>query len=519
MLLAKAQTVATPPVAWSTLLPVLILLGGAVLLMVIGALLPRRPSWPWHSAFTVVVALGAIASCIPLWFRARDDGAMTSVRGAVRVDGVTVFLSIVILAGVVLASLLSSGYLKRERLDGPEAYVLLLLSASGGLIMAGANDLLVLFLGLEILSIAVYVLAGIHVRRARSGEAALKYFVLGAFSSAFLLYGIALVYGATGSTNLDEIRRFLAANILTNDLLLVTGLAFLLVGLGFKVAAAPFHAWTPDVYEGSPSPVVAYMASGVKAAGFAGMIRVFTFTFPSYAADWRPLVYALAVLTLLVGAVVAVSQTNVKRMLAYSSINHAGFILLGIQAGTIRGTSAVLFYLATYSATVAGSFGVATVVGRTGDNAHSLDDYKGLSRRSPFLAFSFLVFLLAQAGVPFTSGFLAKFYVLGAAVSAHSYWLALVAMLSSVISAFVYLRIVLAMYGEDPAEGAPSYRIPAGARAAIAISVILTLGLGIIPGPLTRAARTAATVSTPGSAPATTGTGSSGAGSGSAAGN
>ena len=493
---AEVQKLATPNVEYSTLLPTLVLLGGALLLMVAGALLPRRPKYAWHAAFTIVTALASIGTAIPLWFRVRDDGPMSSVANAVRVDGLSVFLGIVIAVGVILSALLSAGYLKRERLEGPEPYVLMLLSASGGLMMAGANDLLVLFLGLEILSIAVYVLAGIHVRRARSGEAALKYFVLGAFSSAFFLYGIALVYGATGSTNLSEIHSFLAANLLNNDLMLVAGLALLLVGLGFKVAAAPFHAWTPDVYDGSPSPVVAYMASGVKTAGFAGMIRVFVYALSSYRVDWQPLVYVVAVATLLVGAVVAVSQTNVKRMLAYSSINHAGFILLGVQSGTINGTQAAIFYLATYTFTVAGSFGIATVVGRTGDNAHQLEDYKGLAKRSPLLAFAFLVFLLAQAGVPFTSGFLAKFYVLGAAIGAHSYWLALVAMLSSVISAFVYLRIVLTMYTDDAPEGTTKLTVPYGARIALCLSVLATIGFGIIPEPLHHAARTAATATT-----------------------
>ncbi|MBX3286930.1 MAG: NADH-quinone oxidoreductase subunit N, partial [Actinobacteria bacterium] len=282
MLLAQVQDLATPEVAFSTVAPILIVLGGAVVLLVLGSLLPRRPKVSWHAGVAMATAAAAIAASIPLWFRARDDGPMLVAADAVRIDGLAIFLGIVIAGGVILASLLAAGYLRRERLEGPEAYVLLLLSAAGGMMMAAANDLLVLFLGLEILSIAVYVLAGIHVRRARSGEAALKYFVLGAFSSAFLLYGIALVYGATGTTNLTEIRSFLAANILTNDLLLLGGMALLLVGLGFKVAAAPFHSWAPDVYEGSPSPVVAYMASGVKVAGFAGIIRVFTFGFESY---------------------------------------------------------------------------------------------------------------------------------------------------------------------------------------------------------------------------------------------
>ncbi len=481
----------TPGVEFSALLPVLILLGGAIVLMVVGAFSSRTPRVPWHAAFTIATAVASIASAIPLWFRARDDGPLRVVADAVRVDGLTVFLGIVIAAGVILTALLADDYLRRERLDGPEAYVLLLLSAAGGVIMAGANDLMVLFLGLEILSIAVYVLAGIHVRRARSGEAALKYFVLGAFSSAFMLYGIALVYGATGSTNLTDIRSFLATNLLTNDIMLLAGFALLLVGLGFKVAAAPFHAWAPDVYDGSPSPFVAYMASGVKTAGFAAIIRIFVFGFSSYATDWKPIVYVLAVATLLVGSVLAVSQTNVKRMLAYSSIGHAGFVLVGIQAGTELGVQSAVFYLATYTFSVAGSFGVATIVGRTGDNAHALTDYRGLAKRSPLLAFAFLVFLLAQAGVPFTAGFWAKFWVIGAAVDARSFWLGLVAMISSVISAFVYLRIVLTMYGDDAEEGAPRFRLPAGARVAIGASVLATIGLGLVPGPLWDAARTA----------------------------
>ncbi len=555
VLAAPPEMLDTPGVEFSALLPVLVLLGGAVLLLVIGALLPRlskapwhplgglvggvavlavpavvlargdtldrwhnllavtgvvllalavgfrrRSHFSWHAPFAALVAVASIVASVPLWFRARDDGAISVVADAVRVDGITVVLTVVIAVGVILTALLAEGYLRRERLDGPEAYVLLLLSAAGGVMMAGANDLLVIFLGLEILSIAVYVLAGIHVRRARSGEAALKYFVLGAFSSAFLLYGIALVYGATGTTNITGIRSFLATNILTNDITLLAGFALLLVGLGFKVAAAPFHAWTPDVYDGSPSPVVAYMASGVKTAGFAAIIRVFVYGFSSYRTEWQPIVYVVAVLTLLVGAVVAVSQTNVKRMLAYSSINHAGFILLGIQAATDRGVSATVFYLATYTFTVAGSFGVATVIGRTGDNAHQLADYRGLAKRAPLLAFAFLVFLLAQAGVPFTSGFLAKFYVLGAAVDAGSFPLALVAMISSVISAFVYLRIVLTMYGDDAPEGAPTYAVPAGAKIALVASVVATIGLGIVPSPLTDAAKTAVA---PASAPAT----------------
>jgi len=498
MLFAEVQKLDTPNVEFSAVLPVLLLIGGAVLLLVIGSLLPRRSNAPWHATFAIVVAGAAIVSSIVLWFRVRDDGPIRALGDTVRIDTLTVFFAIVIALGVVLTALLADGYLRREHLEGPEAYVLLLLSASGGVIMASANDLVVLFLGLEILSIAVYVLAGIHIRRARSGEAAMKYFVLGAFSSAFLLYGIALVYGATGSTNIGVIQSFLARNILTNDLGLLAGFAMLLVGLGFKVAAVPFHSWAPDVYDGSPSPIVAFMASAVKAAGFAGLIRVFVHGFGTFQADWRPIVAVLAVLTLVVGSVLAVSQTNVKRMLAYSSISHAGFILLGIDAATDKGVAATLFYLATYTFTVAGSFGVATVIGRAGDNAHSLGDYRGLAKRSPFLAFTFLVFLLAQAGVPLTSGFVAKFGVLGAAIDVGRWWLALIGMLASVISAYVYLRIVLAMYGEDAEEGAPKrYDVPMGARLAIGSAAVVTLALGFYPSPVLDASRTAADLDAP----------------------
>lgn len=544
---AEVQTLNTPDVEFSVLLPMFILLGGALLLLVIGAFLPRKSTVPWHplAGWTVGVLAGihpllgwlttvsweridavlavvavlfvglavtcrqatrvswhapaavaiagaSIASSVVLWFRVRDDGPIRAVGDAVRIDGLAIFLAIVICASVIVTALLAEGYLRRESLEGSEAYVLVLLSASGGLIMASANDLIVIFLGLEILSIAVYVLAGIHIRRVRSGEAALKYFVLGAFSSGFLLYGISLVYGATGSTNITQIQSFLATNILTNDLGLLAGFAMLLVGLGFKVSAAPFHAWAPDVYDGSPSPVVAFMASAVKTAGFAGLIRVFVQGFGIYRLDWQPIVYVLALLTLIVGSVIAVSQTNVKRMLAYSSISHAGFILMGIQAGTDRGVEASIFYLATYSLTVAGSFGVATVIGRTGDNAHDLGEYRGLSKRAPLMAFAFFVFLMAQAGVPFTSGFVAKFTVLGAAVDARSFWLALAGMLTSVISAYVYLRIVLAMYGQPSSEDAVrSYDVPVGAKLAVGLALASTLGFGFYPKPLIDASRTA----------------------------
>jgi NADH-quinone oxidoreductase subunit N len=410
------------------------------------------------------------------------------VADAVGLDGFTLFVIGLICVGVILVAMLADGYLRREGLDGPELYVLLLLSAAGGATMASANDLIVLFIGLEILSISVYVLASMHARRLSSQEAGMKYFVMGAFASAFLLYGIALIYGATGSTNLGHIQRFLSEKVLLQDGLLLGGIALMLVGFGFKIAAVPFHTWAPDVYQGSPSPVSAFMASVVKVSAFAGLIRVISVTFVAYLDQLRPAIFALAALSMIIGAVGAVIQTNVKRMLAYSSINHAGFILMGVQAGVI-GTSAALFYLAAYTFMVIGSFGVVTLVGRKGDSRHDLEDYKGLSRSRPARALAFTVFLLAQAGTPFTAGFLAKLGVIRAAADTHNWTLAVIAMLTAVVSAFVYLRIVVAMYfpaqhDEVVADAVgPPVRIPWAAGLAVTLAVVGTLALGLVPQP------------------------------------
>ena len=364
------------------------------------------------------------------------------------IDGFGIFFTFTICSAVVLGALLAHGYLIRERLESPSYYVLMLLSASGGVLMAKANDLILIFIGLEVLSISLYVLAGYHQRREESREAAIKYFVLGSFSSAFFLYGVALTYGATGSTNLAAIADFLGTQTVTQGVLL-GGFAFLLVGLGFKVAAAPFHMWTPDVYQGAPTPVTAFMASATKAAAFAALLRVFVGAFSLYSVDWRPIVFGLAVLSLVVGSVAAIVQTDVKRMLAYSSISHAGYVLIGLQAASDRGIAGSLFYLLAYTFLITGSFAVVAIVAREGDSRTTLDAYRGLARTRPGLAFAFTVFLLAQAGVPFTSGFLAKFYVISAAVERGSYALAVIAMLASVVATFFYLRLVVVMYMAD----------------------------------------------------------------------
>ena len=475
----------TPSVDWAALAPLLALSVGALLLLTAAAFTPRTPGRGTYAAMTALSGVAAMAAAFPLWddVQSADEGPYTTLAGALTIDGFSLFFTFVISAAVVLAALLLDDYLRREDLDGPEMYSLLLMSAAGGIVMAMANDLIVVFLGLETLSIALYVMCGFHLRRKQSQEAGLKYFVLGAFSSAFLLYGIALVYGATGSTNLSDIRQFLAGNQLESDALMLAGVALLLVGLGFKISAVPFHVWTPDVYQGAPTPVTAFAASASKAAAFAAVLRVFLSALEPYRLDWQPIVWALAVATLLVGSFLAIVQTDVKRMMAYSSINHAGFILVGVQAATDEGASAAMFYLAAYTFLIVGTFGVATLVGGRGDDRHTLDDYRGLSKRRPGLALVFTVFLLAQAGVPLTTGFLSKFYVIGAAVEAESYALAIIAMLSAVVSAFLYLRVIVAMYMGDDEDGADTsrIRIPVGAGIALAIAVAFTLVVGILP--------------------------------------
>lgn len=494
------EPIATPEVQWSALLPLLVLTGTAMGLMLVTALTRRKVFDGFYPLVTSVAAIGAGFTTWPLWERVQDSerGPFTAIAGAMGIDGFSLFVTVVICSSVVLASLLADGYLRREGLDGPELYVLMLASASGGLIMAAANDLIVLFLGLEILSLAVYVLAAMHLRRITSQEAGIKYFVLGSFASAFLLYGIALTYGATGTTNLVEILEYLSSVVLFDNGLLLAGMAMLLVGLGFKVAAAPFHAWTPDVYQGAPTPVVAYMASGVKAAGFAGLIRVFYLAFQTYRLDWQPIVYAIAVLTLLVGSIMAVVQTDVKRMLAYSSINHAGFILVAVQAANERGIQATLFYLASYTFLVGGSFGIVAVVGRRDDDRHSLDDYKGLARSRPALALVFSILLFSQAGVPFTSGFFAKFYAISAAIDARSFPLAMVAMLTAVIAAFLYLRITVAMWMSDVEDDAVPTRaslpVPVGVVIVLVLCLVVTVGVGLFPHVLTGPAADATAV-------------------------
>jgi NADH-quinone oxidoreductase subunit N len=495
-MIAKTAPFVGPAIQWFKISPLLTLLTGALLLLLVGALTPQ---WPrgWYAAVSgVTAAIAGVLSFI-LWGDVANDKPVTLVGGAIALDRFALLSTITICVSLVLVSLITNDHLHREGEDGPEVYGLYLIAAIGAIIMVSANDLIVLFLGLETLSLSLYVLAASNRRRGESEEAGLKYFILGGFASAFFLYGVALVFGSVGTTNLGTIADVLATEqtVPHNDALLLVGIALLLVGFAFKVSLVPFQMWTPDVYQGAPTPVTAYLASIGKVAALAALIRVFVVAFPSRMDDWRPVITVLAVLTLLVGSVLAVVQTNVKRMLAYSSISHAGFMLVGLEAASHRGSlqsntgvSASLTYLLLYSVIVIGTFGVVSLVSGVGDSATSLDDMRGLAKRRPVIALELTVLLLAQAGVPLTSGFVAKFGVIQSAVNAGSYVLAIVAMLSAVIAAFLYLRIMVSMWLNAPASES-TLKIPVASGLAIGVAVAFTLLVGFVPGWLLDAAR------------------------------
>ncbi|MFZ4719253.1 MAG: NADH-quinone oxidoreductase subunit N [Ilumatobacteraceae bacterium] len=489
-----ADTLQGPKIGWLELSPLLVLLGGAMVLLVVAAL---TPVWPkrWYATFSAAVALGSLGLCFPLWHRIDVDGPKLLVGNAMHFDHMSVWVIATISVAVFLASLVTDDYLRREGLDGPEIYALYMMAAIGGIVMGSANDLVVLFLGLEILSIALYVLAASHRKRIQSQESGLKYFVLGGVSSAIFLYGVALIYGGTGSTNFDRILSALSQSLpLTrpgDDAMLLAGVALLLVGLAFKVAAVPFHFWAPDVYEGAPTPVSGFMASAAKAAAFAAMLRVLLEALPNFSNDYRPVVWVLAAITILGGSMMAVVQTNVKRMLAFSSVSHAGFMLVGVEAASRTaggvandGRSSVLLYTMIYSVLALGTWGVVTAVGRTGDGATDLGAFRGLGRARPALAMGMTVLLLAQAGVPLTAGFIAKFGVIRAAVDADSNVLAVVAMAAAVIAAYLYLRIMISMWIAEPEAGDDAreqVRVPAYLNIGITLAVAFTLVVGFFP--------------------------------------
>jgi NADH-quinone oxidoreductase subunit N len=459
------------------ILPVLLIVVWAMLLMVIDLILPQDKK-KWIAWLTLVGIALAFVQTIGLWDY--NGGTFTPVGGTpmIAVDNFSLFVNIIILLTAFLTVLISVNYLKKADIDRPEYYYLMLFSVSGMMLMGMANDLIIVFLALELLSIPLYVLAGFARPRVESEESAMKYFLLGAFASSFLVFGIALIYGATGSTSLPVV----LDNIGNEPLLGGMGTAFILVGLAFKVAAVPFHMWTPDVYEGAPTAVTAFMSVGAKVAGFAALIRILLYALPDLSGTWVPILAVLAALTMIVGNFVALAQRNVKRMLAYSSIAHAGFILMGVAAAanSDKGISAVLFYMLAYLFTNLGAFAIVMAVERQEGQGLTLDDYKGLAKRRLWLALALAFFMLSLTGIPPTGGFTAKFTVFGAALDADLAWLAIVGVLTSVVSAYFYLRIVFYSFMY---EGEGIVNIKPAATIAVTVAVIMTLVLGLFPDP------------------------------------
>ncbi len=380
--------------------------------------------------------------------------------------------------------LLSLGYLERERILAPEYYPLVLLATAGMMFLAGAEDLIVLFLGLEVMSVAVYVLAGFNRTDPFSSEAALKYFLIGAFASGFLLYGIALVYGATGTTNMSLIGAQLSGRDL--PLMAALGLGMLLIGMGFKISAVPFHMWAPDVYDGSPTPVTAFMATGVKAAAFAALMRLLLESFPGAVELWRPVIFGLAVASMVAGNLIALAQPSLKRMLAYSSIAHAGYMLVAVWTGTHAGAGALLLYLLAYGITTLAAFGFLTALGRGGEREVTYDDIAGLAAGRPLLAFGLSVCMLSLLGFPFTVGFIGKWYIITATVAEGQILLPVILVVTSVLSAGYYLPVIMAMYMRPAPSGAPQAGVSLSptAAGAIALSVVAVLLFGLWPAPL-----------------------------------
>ncbi len=474
-----------PSINLELIAPVLIVLVGGVLTILVDLIAeivadsPRfgskyRKAWaPWMAIITLSFAL---VWTVSMW--GTTGGTFTPEGGEamIVVDNYASFLNIIFLITGILAVLISVGFLRRYELNKPEFYMLMLISIGGMMLMGMGNDLILIFMALEILSIPLYIMSGFAWPRPESEESAMKYFVLGAFSSAIFVFGIAIMYGAAGSTSLPIIYE----NIDVTSPLALTATALLLVGFGFKVGAAPFHMWTPDVYEGAPTAVTAFMSVGAKVAGFAALMRILVLALPEMADVWMTAIALISALTLLLGNTIAIAQQNIKRMLAYSSIAHAGFILIGVAAAgeNTAGVSSALFYMLAYLFTNLGAFAVVIVLERKDGDGALLDDYKGLSKRHAGLALVMAIMMLSLAGIPPTGGFIGKFYVFGAALDAGLGWLAIWGVLTSVISAFYYLRVVYLMFMFD-GEGELTFE--PGLKLALVITAVVTFALGLFP--------------------------------------
>jgi NADH-quinone oxidoreductase subunit N len=469
------------------LLPELVVTAGALLVLILDVLL----SGLWRRALawvTVATLMGAVVALVP------TIGENLSIaRGLLAVDGFGLFFKVLFLMAAAITVMMSPRYLALEGVRPGEYYFLILCATLGMMFMAGAIDLITIFIGLETMAVSFYVLAGYLRPSKRSNEAAIKYFVLGAFSLAILLYGMSLLYGLTGSTQLRTIA--VALVVAEPGLLLPFAVIMLVAGVGFKIAAVPFHMWAPDVYEGAPTPITAFLSVGSKAASFAMLLRIFIEGLPAFRAEglglawgepfgWGVFFYVLSIVSMTVGNIAALTQDNLKRMLAYSSVAHAGYVLIGIVAGTTRGVTAALIYLMIYAFMQLGAFAVIVILRRTDAIGDELKDMSGLFQRHTFAAVSMLLFMLSLGGIPPTAGFMGKFWLFGAAIDAGYFWLAIVGVLNSALSLYYYVRVVVFIWMSDPAVGLPPLRLSPALVAVLAVTVAGTIVLGIYPGAL-----------------------------------
>jgi NADH-quinone oxidoreductase subunit N len=460
--------------AFTAIIPIVIVVVSACAAMVFEAFRQPGERAP-ISVFGLIGLVGAAAASVVLW--GRDAQSF----GVVRADNFALFINIILCVVGILTMLFSDDIVERERLPPGEYYALTLFGISGMMLMAAATDLLVIFLALEVLSLAVYVLTGIRRSSASGAEAAFKYFLLGAFSSAFFLYGVAFAFAISGSTRLDDLGSVLSAQGTGEpSTMAVLAVALLVVGFAFKISAVPFHMWTPDAYEGAPTIVTAFMSTGVKAAAFAAFVRVFLAPLEPLKDQWIPVLAVIAAATMILGTVVGVAQSNIKRMLAYSSIAHAGYLLLGLIATTNTGKAAVLFYLLAYAVSNLGALGIVALLGTAQHPHDELRDFAGLWKSRPGLAGLMTIFLLSLGGFPPLAGFIGKWYIFAAAVERDHYWLAIIGVLTSVVSVFFYLRIVVMMYMTEGTD-IPRPRIPLPAAAGLALATAGVFYLGVLP--------------------------------------
>ncbi len=469
--------IAVPQINFGSIAPELILSAFALAVLLLGVFFPRAGKSDHLGYVSLAGVVVAFFYTIPLM-----GTSQYAFNNMIAADGFGVFFKVIFLIIALLTVLISIGYAKRVDIDFGEYYALIMFSTVGMMLMAAGTSLITIFLGLETMSISIYVLAGMIMGDRKSVESALKYFLLGAFATGFLLYGMALIYGSTGSIVLKEIAAYIKAKPeLLRSPMIIIGIALLTVGFGFKVATVPFHMWTPDVYEGAPTSITAFMATGVKAAAFAGFVRVFFSALGSFQPDWITIMWLLAVATMTVGNVVAIAQTNIKRMLAYSSIAHAGYILVGFVAGNELGTASILFYLLIYAFMNIGAFTVVILLGKRGEENILISDYAGIGFKYPLLAASMTIFLLSMAGIPPLGGFMAKFYIFSAAVKAQYYWLAVIGVLNSAISVYYYLRVTVLMYFREAEREISGLSFSPASVIAVIISTWGVVYMGIFP--------------------------------------